>query len=482
MEDKYIDRPDLKFKHDLQKNFKDEFFNHISVSKIIAANLTQSYLSFGRKKFKTLNELLKLIYLLFLRDFYYFIKCCLHTGAFPNTKNSILIEAISDQARLREFWLTVADTYKQNECCIITEDFKVYKKFRYKYNVIVPYRFNLTLWVKSRIYIMLNLSPYYKLIYVGDNTHNHFSFKLRVLHDIFHQINSSIKSEYFIRKYNPSCYLTMWDLYPFGAVYCNVFRKFQKPSITFIHGAIGIKSLIEFVPLNADYIISWGKHNTDLLIKSGLDSNKILECGCTRMKAYVGHDNNEIQIDRDIFKINSEKLVICFLNTGIIRKRWLSDMEKLSEIFSNKYELVCRPHPSNDEDYISKHIPTNIKILSDKNISLERTIAISDYFISDSSSAGFDALFMKKIVFLLDSNEVDVYQDIMYDAYKSGAVLFSKSVRDFLSQFEKVTNNIGYKKKILKNQDSFIDDYVTFYSQESALNIKKSINNIISLS
>ena len=89
---------------------------------------------------------------------------------------------------------------------------------------------------------------------------------------------------------------------------------------------------------------------------------------------------------------------------------------------------------------------------------------------------------MKKIVFIVDSNDEDVYQDIMYDAYKSDAVLFSKSVEHFLSQFEKVTNNINYRNKILKNQDMFISKYVAFYSKESALNIKKSIDNIISLS
>jgi len=482
MEDKYITRPDIKFKHYLQIKFRDEFFNNISISRIIAANLTQSYLSFERKKFKILNELLKIIYLLFFRDFYLLIKLSLLTKPFTNLKNKIIIEAISDQSRLKGFWHTVARTYKKNEFYILTEDLKVYNKYRLKYNVIMPYNFNLFLWIKSRFYIILNFANYYKLIKIEDNSHNYFSFKLRILYDIIYQISSSIKSDFFIKKYTPSCYLTMWDLYPFGAVYCNAFRKFQLPSITFIHGAIGVKSLIEFVPLNADYIISWGKHNTKLLSLNGVDRNAILECGCTRMTEYLGPNNNQIKIDKNNFKINSEKLVICFLNTGIIRERWISDMEEISKLFSNKYELICRPHPSNDDDYIFKNTPKTIKILSDKDISLERTISISDYFISDSSSAGFDALFRRKIVFLVDSNDQNVYQDIMYDAYKSDAVLFSKSVEDFLSQFEKVTNNINYRNKILKNQALFIRKYITFYSKESALNIKKSIDNVISLS
>ena len=56
MEDKYITRPDLKFKYYLQIKFRYEFFNNISISRIIAANVTQSYLSFERKNFKILNE------------------------------------------------------------------------------------------------------------------------------------------------------------------------------------------------------------------------------------------------------------------------------------------------------------------------------------------------------------------------------------------------------------------------------------------
>ena len=59
---------------------------------------------------------------------------------------------------------------------------------------------------------------------------------------------------------------------------------------------------------------------------------------------------------------------------------------------------------------------------------MERTLSMSDYFITDSSSAGFDALFMRKIVFMIDSNDEDVFQDIMYDVYKSDAILFSKRV------------------------------------------------------
>lgn len=482
MDNKYETRPDLKFKHYLQKKFRNEFFNNISISRIMAANITQSYLSFERKKFKALNEFIKIIYLLFVRDIYVYLKFFIKTVQPTLLPKKIIIEAISDQARLRDFWLTTASTYKKNEFYIMTEDLKIYNKYRLTYNIIIPFKFNFILWIKSRFQIISNLIDYYKLIIVKDNCFNYFSFKLRILYDIIYQINRSIKSDYFIKKYNPSCYLTIWDLYPLGAVYCNVFRKFQLPSITFIHGAIGVKSLIEFVPLNADYIISWGKHNTKLLSLNGVDRNAILESGCPRMTEYLGPDKNQIKVDKYNFKINSEKLVICFLNTGIIRERWISDMQEISILFSNKYELICRPHPSNDDNYIFKHIPKTIKILSDKDITLERIISISDYFITDASSAGFDALFMRKIVFLLDSNDVDVYQDIMYDAYKSNAVLFSKSVEDFLIQFQKTTNNINFRNKILKNQELFIKNYVSCYSQESAVNIKKSIDNIISLS
>lgn len=482
MEDKYITRPDLKFKHYLQIKFRDEFFNNISISRIIAANLTQSYLSFERKKFKILNELLKIIYLLFFRDFYLLIKLSLLTKPFTNLKNKIIIEAISDQARLKGFWLTTARAFKKNEFYIITEDLKIYNKYRLKYNVIMPYNFNLILWIKSRFYIILNFIKYYKLIKVEDNSHNYFSFKLRILYDIIYQIHSSVKSDFFIKKYNPSCYLTIWDLYPFGAVYCNSFRKFNLPSITFIHGAIGVKSLVEFLPLNADYIISWGKHNTNLLQSNGVEIRNILECGCTRMIEYSGPDIQQIKIDKDTFKINSEKKVICFLNTGIIRKSWVSDIKKIINVFANKYEFICRPHPSNNINYILKYFPENLKLLFDKDISLENTISMSDYFITDSSSAGFDAIFMKKIVFLVDSNDEDVYQDIMYDAYKANAVLFSKSVEDFLIQFNNVVNNHAFRHEVLKNQALFIKEYVSFYSKKSADNIRKSIQKIISLS
>jgi hypothetical protein len=113
MENKYANRPDLSFKHQLQSNFKYETFNKISISNIISSNVTEFYTSFARKKFKVVNELLKIIYLLFFRDLYVYAKFYFKTSQDTLLTNRIIIEAISDEFRLRGFWLPVAREYKK---------------------------------------------------------------------------------------------------------------------------------------------------------------------------------------------------------------------------------------------------------------------------------------------------------------------------------------------------------------------------------
>ena len=114
MENIYANRPDLFFKHQLQSNFKNETFNNISISNIISSNITEFYTSFNRKKFKVVNELLKIIYLLFIRDLYVYAKFHFKTSQVPLLKNKIIIEAISDEIRLRGFWLQVAREYEKD--------------------------------------------------------------------------------------------------------------------------------------------------------------------------------------------------------------------------------------------------------------------------------------------------------------------------------------------------------------------------------
>ena len=307
MENKYANRPDLFFKHQLQSNFKNETFNKISISNIISSNITEFYTSFNRKKFKVVNELLKIIYLLFIRDLYVYAKFHFKTSQVPLLKNKIIIEAISDEIRLRGFWLPVAREYKKDNLYILTEDLKLYNKYKTDFNIIIPYSFNFLLWIKSRFYIISKIIKFYNLIKTKENNTNFIALKLRVLGDVICQINSIVKSDELTKSYNPTSFLTIWDLHPLGAVYCSVFKKYNIPSITFIHGAIGVNSLIEFIPLIADYIISWGKHNTSLLKLNGIKPNKILECGCTRMTEYLDPNIDQIKIDKLNLKIDLEK-------------------------------------------------------------------------------------------------------------------------------------------------------------------------------
>ena len=62
MMNEYINRPDLYVKHELQENFKNENFRNVRISKIIASNITQSYLSFEKKKFNLVKELFSILY------------------------------------------------------------------------------------------------------------------------------------------------------------------------------------------------------------------------------------------------------------------------------------------------------------------------------------------------------------------------------------------------------------------------------------
>ena len=310
MMNEYINRPDLYVKHELQENFKNENFRNVRISKIIASNITQSYLSFEKKKFNLVKELFSIFYLIFIRDLYVFVKFYFRIKKRIDSNNQIIIEAISDESRLRGFWLPIAKKYKKDGCLIITENLHVYNKYSSEFNVIIPYKFSFLLWIKSRCYILLRLFKFYRLAKVQDNYTHFFALRIRIVADIIYQINSVVRADKVVKNYRPISFLTIWDLYPIGAVFCNVFSSYKLPSVTFIHGSIGIKSLIEFIPLNADYIISWGNYNTNLLKSNGINSKKILECGCPRMTEYVLAKKEEIDKDKDTFNVSKERKVI----------------------------------------------------------------------------------------------------------------------------------------------------------------------------
>ena len=478
MMNSYINRPDLYVKHELQENFKNENFRNVRISNIIASNITQSYLSFRKKKFKIAKELSNIFYLIFIRDLYVFVKFYFKIKKEIVSKDQIIIEAISDESRLRGFWLAIAKKYDRCGCLIITEDFDVYYRYNTDFNVIIPYKFDCLLWIKSRFYILLRLFKFYRLAKVQDNYTHFFALRVRIVADIIYQINNVVKADKIVNDYKPSSFLTIWDLYPIGAVFCNVFSSYKLPSITFIHGAVGIKSLIEFIPLNADYIISWGKYNTNLLISNGINSKNILESGCPRMTEYIPSMKVEVNKDKSSFNIELERKVICFLNTAIIRDRWMKDVSEIFNLLSLKYDFFCRPHPSNSRDLISLTLPPSLKVVWSDQLSLEKSIEMSDYLITDSSSAGFDALFMKKLVFVLDTNTVDVYQDVMYDACKEGAAVFCKSIDELLVNINRYTNDKEYKLTIKENQTRFVSDFISSYGEESALIIKNSLDQI----
>lgn len=463
----FRERNDLVVLDRIRSVFKNQFFGDIEIWRLLGTNVTLNYWERSKGSATKYNAFFYFIYYFLLADFINLVKLrnC-NTGSLIE-KNTLFVEALSDEARVQGLWLPIVKEYESGKAVIIGEKRDIYDKYKNNYNVLVLRSFSFIKWLKSRFLIINFIIKNFNFLFYNKKViHPLRSFDL--VNIITLQINTILKFDWLIEKYNPKAFLTVWDWYDMGSAGTAAFKARGKLTFTFIHGAAGKEALKEFVPLNANYIFAWGRHNTKSLLELGVNADQILEVGCSRIKfsEHIGFK-----------KSKPEKITI--LLTAVLDPCFLYDIVQIVNHFTNDYKINVRLHPSlslDTLDRILKNLDVNFVPTHDETI--EETITKADYIIVDTSTAGFDAVCLNKPVFVLDSASVKRPQDIMEDVLKYNAAIFCPSFDNFKISFNNYITKTDTQTEITKNMTKFRNDFISHYGADSARKIYTKIEEI----
>ena len=477
----YHDRLDLKVIEATRKVFADYKFEGHELWKLIGPNITVYFFDGSLARPSALKDFALLVYYIFFRDFVYLLQRMGSKKYYSRSgPNPVFIEAISNNFRFVKFWLPVASRFTNQKAVIVTEDDHVIAGQKDKFDILIPYQFHFGEWLRSRIYIVRHLIVWLrKLRRLEKSGLVRPGKRYFLLGKVIYQINMLNKARWLFRKHKPKAFVTTWDWYDIGAAFCNAAKKFDVRTFTFIHAAMGRQSFHELTPLNADYVFSWGRLNTKHLLAHKVPEQAILETGTPKMSKLKNVDPSFIHELKSGLNIPGGKPVVLLPFTYVVTEHWTQDVNYLIEKLPDYY-FIIRLHPSARPDSIDNIINKrpNWTLLDNASISLKDSILISDYVIVDSSTAGFDAIFLGRDVIVLDSAPDAKMQDVMLDACEAEAAVFCTDAGEAIRTIQRFHNDPAYQDTIAANREVFISGYITAYGEEAVVNACKAIEAI----
>jgi hypothetical protein len=467
------EREDLKILSNVRNALRHIRYGRIELWRLFGANITLQYWEGALGKTKISAVLIQLINLFFLTDFKKYFRHRHSTFNYKGDERPLIIEALSDDEKLRGFWLPVAQALGKNKSIIVTEDIAIYEKYKQDFNVLLLAHFSIVEWLKSRFFIAYSFFTHFIFYLTKKQKEKITPLSILSLFSVFiEQINRVVKFKWVIETIKPSGYLTIWDWYAMGSAGTAVFKSYALPTFTFIHGAAGKDALVEFVPLNADYIFSWGKHNTQNLIELGVKREQILEDGCPRMTAFL---------DTDAAISSDGKKIIMILLTANVDPVFVYDIKEIAAKYQNDFDIQVRLHPSKSKEELHEAlINAPLTFITKHDESIEKSIEKAFVIVVDTSTAGFDAINRDKPVFVIDSSPIKKNQDVMADVIKAGAALFSPSFSDFVQRFDHFISesDTTLKATLTQNRRHFIQHFVAEFSDASAKKMVQSMQKI----
>lgn len=480
MNSNFSSRHDLTLIDKIRSKFNEEYILNLGVGKQIGSNITLRYFNFENNKGNLIFSILQLIYILFIFDIKLYLTNVLKNISYPKMEPDVILEALINEPRNKSMWFPIAKAFGQNNVLLITENSNVLNCVE-DFNIILPYKFDVIDFLMLRIKLISKLYKYIKFLKVDEVFTSSLSVRLQIYGDICTQFTRIIKANYIFSTYKPKSFITSWDGYSFGAAYSASFNNNGVVCVTLLHGAAGRQSIKELKPLNAKYIVAWGKLNTRDLLNNGVDRENILECGVPRMKKYPDVDHNRTKKNISNLGLIKNKKTIGIFFSAYILENFLNTISEILESLKMEYQFLIRFHPSNDDSknpIYAPYINNNVFILSSM-YSLQESIELCEFIIIDYSTSGFDALNSNKAVFMFLHEENLTVQDVMLDAFESNCVLGFTCSNEFIFKINEFRNNLILAKQLKDNQEKFISEYISYYGEEAASKIVEEVYKLI---
>jgi hypothetical protein len=470
----YKDRPEIYLVFKLRKLLDSYQYKGIVLGKILRTRIISDYWS----GYYTTNPKSK-IGVFFFR-FYLLGKIFLNffrvqkNSGFLN--NSILIETFDIENRLKGFWHPLIQNRGKDE--IVLLECNNIEKYADTYQKILFFGRSIgnpISIIKWHLQNYLDLSKNINKI-CQDSGLNNTSSNV-IYNEILRVILIIEQFSCLFAKNRPRAFIAIDDQHVNGAIICSILNKYNIPTFTHVHGAIGIQSMVDCVPLNSKFVFCWGDYMVDLYKQNGVDSKQLLKVGCQRSNVGVKYSENEIREFKNILGIPEKNLnlpTVLFGFTRLITSNWMLDILDISNQLSQKFQFLGRLHPSSSiQDLKQFHFELNENLIISESSDLEllKHISVADFVIVDSSTMGFDALVLGKDVIILDSAIDLKTQDVMFDVIQNGACYLCRNA-------EEVIGIIQNKELIAKtrcNAKVFLEQYFYQFGDKAAKEIIRMV-------
>lgn len=287
------------------------------------------------------------------------------------------------------------------------------------------------------------------------------------------------------QRYSPRAAVVNWDRAPVGAALCAVLASRGIPTFTLVHGAFGAQNHVAFLPLAAQYVLTWGEVQAGLLRRAGVPAERLIPVGvCDPRPTRELFDPAER--DRRLAQLGAapgQPVVVVGLTCLPASERplWAKVLTELHHRLPGPV-ILARLHPSNRREDFAGLLEESprLRLVDDRMISARDTLALADAVVVDSSSFGFDALQRGIPVVVLEPPDGSGYLSVMLEATEAGAALYARDTGELVAHLRTLLTDAVVRGRLLERARAFEARYVHAYGQEALDRLKAVIEGVLS--
>jgi len=258
----------------------------------------------------------------------------------------------------------------------------------------------------------------------------------------------TIRSEYVLSKVNPKSIFTEIDKKSKNAIFFQMARSMDIPSVTLVHGLMAGDSygISMWVPLIADKIIVWGKWMADFFISNGLPSSKIEIGGYPRLDSKIKkigktYHSRVINPTQKGFTKN-----LVFLSSNQSEQKNGLQLFLETKKFLPEWTFIIRPHPQEKIDWYNENLfDMNVMIHDPSQYSLQESLDFATIVVGSGSTSCFDAIILGKPVLLVTDSFGDYSKfPQLIDAINNKIAFEIANAEEFINAIKNLEQNMQF--------------------------------------
>lgn len=218
-----------------------------------------------------------------------------------------------------------------------------------------------------------------------------------------------------------------------------------------------------YLPVIADYMLTWGKLSNDWFIERDTNKEKLIVLGTPKMDGFVNYGKVEAEL-------NQVKTILLILNPiGDKHVRKLLELIKKARLDID-YSLIIKLHPGSvDNKELVEEFFKEAQVEIIKKANIHELIHQSDVIITTTSTVGTETIVFKKPLVQIKISHASVTMD--YEKYNCSHLVTNAK------ELQSILRDKGQLEARKTNYDKFISDYFYRLDGKSAERISKYIKD-----